>query len=110
MIAAANADGHVNRDEMKVIFGKVNALPLDTDDKAFIFDALHNPPTVAEIAALAVNPEQASEIYLASRLAIDPDHPEERGHLDELARHLDLPRGLVEHLDSQVESKAVNAA
>lgn len=110
MISAANADGHIGREEMKGIFNQVNSLSLEADDKAFVFEALHNPPSIQEIADLAINPEQASEIYLASRLAIEPDHPGERAYLDELARRLDLPPGLVAHLDGQASENEERAA
>ena len=110
MIAAANADGHIGADEMKVIFNQVNTLPLEADDKAFVFDVLHNPPSAGDIADLAINPEQAAEIYLASRIAIDPDDPKERAYLNELAHRLNLPAGLVEHLDGQAAETADHAA
>ncbi len=101
MIAAANADGHICGDERQTIVTHVSALPLEDDEKAFVFDALMSPPTLHEIAGLADGPEQAAELYLASRLAIDPDLPAERAYLDGLARNLALPTELVEALESQ---------
>lgn len=102
MIAAAHADGHIDAAEQKQIFDAANRGDLDADDKAFIFDAMQNPLRPAQIAALAGNQEQAAELYLASRLAIDPDHPEEQAYLQDLARALQLPAQLVQHLDAQV--------
>ncbi len=102
MIAAANADGHIDPDEQRFIFEKVGELPLDAEDKAFVFDALAKPPSLQDIAGLAEGPEQAAELYLASRLAIDPDHPMERAYLEALASRLSLPADLVAHLESQV--------
>ncbi len=101
MIAAANADGHICGDERQTIVTHVSALPLEDDEKAFVFDALMSPPTLHEIAGLADGPEQAAELYLASRLAIEPDLPAERAYLDGLARNLALPTELVEALESQ---------
>jgi len=46
--------------------------------------------------------EQASEVYLVSRVAIDIDHPAERAYLEVLAHRLNLPAELVAHLDHQV--------
>jgi len=104
MIAAANADGHIGPDEQKAIFERVGQLPLDAEDKGFVFDALAEPPSLKDIAGLAQGPEQAAELYLASRLAIDPDHPMEQAYLEALAGRLKLPAELVQHLEGQVEA------
>ena len=101
MIAAANADGHIGPDEQRVIFDQVGQLPLDAEDKAFVFDALAKPPSLQDIADLADGPEQAAELYLASRLAIDPDHPMEQAYLEGLANRLSLPPELVSQLEDQ---------
>ncbi|WP_299392863.1 tellurite resistance TerB family protein [Pelagibius sp.] len=102
MIAAANADGHIDPNEQKSIFERVGELPLDAEEKAFVFDALAEPPSLQDIAGLAQGPEQATELYLASRLAIDPDHPMEQAYLEALASRLSLPADLVAHLEGQV--------
>ena len=102
MISAANADGHVDQDEQKSIFDKVGELPLDAEDKAFVFDVLSKPPSLQDIASLAEGPEQAAELYLASRLAIDPDHPMEQAYLEALASRLSPPAELVQHLEREV--------
>ncbi len=101
MIGAAKADGHICADEQRLIFERVGELPLDAEDKAFVFDSLAKPPSLQDIAALAEGPEQATELYLASRLAIDPDHPAELAYLEALASRLSLPRELVDHLEAQ---------
>jgi uncharacterized membrane protein YebE (DUF533 family) len=49
-------------------------------------------------------PEQAAEIYLASRLTVDPDQPAEREYLDTLALRLQLPAELRAHLEQQAAS------
>lgn len=102
MIGAANADGHIGPDEQQLIFERVGELPLDAEDKGFVFDALSKPPSLQDIADLAEGPEQGAELYLASRLAIDPDHPMEKAYLEALANRLSLPPDLVAHLESQV--------
>jgi uncharacterized membrane protein YebE (DUF533 family) len=102
MIAAANADGHIGAEEQRAIFDQVGQLSLDSEGKAVVFDTLRNPPSLQDIASLASGPEQAAEIYLASRLAIDPDHPAEVAYLEALANRLRLPPELVKQLESQV--------
>ena len=110
MIAAAYADGHVDQAEQQVIFEAVGKLPLGAGDKAAIFDALQNPPELNTIARYADGPEQASELYLVSRLAIDPDHPRERAYLERLSRALALPDGLVEELEREIATAPPVAA
>lgn len=102
MISAANADGNIDRDEQKMIFEQVEKLDLDSEGKSFIFEAMQNPATASQIAALSNGPEQAAQIYLMSRLAINPDHPAEQAYLNQLADGLQLPNELVAHLEQQV--------
>lgn len=101
MIGAAKADGHLDADNQRKVFEQVEKLGLDAQSKGFC-DALTKPVDVNAIGASANGIEQASEIYLVSRLAIDPDHPAERVYLDALAHKLSLPANLVAHLDHQV--------
>ena len=101
MIAAGNADGHLDRHEQEMVFKAMDAMTLDAEDKALVFDIIRNPPGIREIAALADGMEQASELYLASRLAIDPDEPVEQRYLGELAHALDLPPALVAQIEAQ---------
>jgi len=103
MIGAAKADGHIDAEEQDRIFARVNEAGLDPESKAFVFDALAAPVNVSDIAALATTPEQAAEIYLVSRLAIDPDRPAELAYLQALAHRLKLPDDLVAHLNRQIE-------
>jgi len=102
MIGAAKADGHIDAEEQKSIFEQVEKLGLDAESKAFVFDTLTRPVDIGEIAASAQGIEQATELYLVSRLAIDPDHPAERAYLQALGHRLNLPVELIAHLDHQV--------
>ncbi|NKC31198.1 tellurite resistance TerB family protein [Falsiroseomonas selenitidurans] len=104
MIGAARADGHVDAEERARIFAQVERAGLDAEAQAFVFDALDQPIGVTEVAAAARTPEQASELYLVSRLAVDPDHPAERAYLAALAHRLKLAPDLVQHLDRQVDA------
>lgn len=104
MVGAAKADGHVDADEQKMLFEQVEQMGLDAEGKAFVFDALNKPADLDALAKAAATPEQAAEIYLVSRLAIDPDHPAERAYLEALAHRLNLPSDLVAHLNRQAEA------
>lgn len=102
MIGAAKADGHIDAREQTTIFEHVEKLALDAQSKAFVFDALNKPADMAAIAAGVQGVEQASEVYLASRLVADGDHPAERMYMQALAHRLNLPADLVAHLEHQV--------
>ncbi|MDB5369966.1 MAG: hypothetical protein JWP20_1524 [Roseomonas sp.] len=111
MIGAAKADGHIDAEEQRAIFAQVEEAGLDAEAKAFVFDALSQPTDLGAIAASAGTQEQAAELYLATRLAIDVDEPAERAYLDALAHRLKLPPDLVAHLSAQgtaaLEGKAL---
>jgi uncharacterized membrane protein YebE (DUF533 family) len=100
MIAAAKADGHVDADEQQRLFAEVEQRGLDAEAKAFVFDLLSQPVDLGSITNAVVTPEQGAEVYLASRLAINPDVPAERAYLDALATRLKLPADLRASLDS----------
>jgi uncharacterized membrane protein YebE (DUF533 family) len=102
MIGAAKADGHVDQAEQQRIFDAVERMGMDAEAKAFVFDTLNRPADPMAIAAAATTREQAAQIYLASRMAIDPDHPAERAYLDALVQRLALPAELVAQLDRQL--------
>jgi uncharacterized membrane protein YebE (DUF533 family) len=103
MVAAAKADGHVDAVEQQRLFAEVERFGLDAEAKAFVFDLLTQPVDLGGITSAVATPEQGAEVYLASRLAIDPDVPAERAYLDALATRLKLPPGLREQLDAQAE-------
>ena len=85
-------------------------LPLDAADKAAIFEALQNPPDISTIASHANGIEQASELYIVSRSAIDPDHPLERAYLQRLSRALALPDRLVAEIELEIAGATMMAA
>lgn len=101
MIAAAKADGHIDAEEQRRIFKAVDQMELPGEVKAVLFDLLSKELPVEEIASGANGLEQKTELYLASCLAITPDHPAEKIYLEKLALALELPPGLAEHLQSQ---------
>jgi uncharacterized membrane protein YebE (DUF533 family) len=107
MIGAARADGHIDAEERRRIFAQVEEAGLDAEAKAFVFDTLDAPVGVSDVAAAATTPEQASELYLVSRLAVDPDDPAERAYLQALAHRLKLAPELVAHLDRQADTAAI---
>ena len=104
MVAAAKADGHVDADEQNRIFEAIETLDLDNDDKAFLMDELRGPLDVSAVAREATTPELAAEIYVATLLVADEIDPQERAYLNALAAEMNLPAGLPEQLERQVDA------
>jgi uncharacterized membrane protein YebE (DUF533 family) len=100
MIAAAKSDGHIDAQEQGRLFSEVERYGLDSEAKAAVFDLLNQPVDLNAIVSAVATPEQGAEVYLASRLAMDPDLPAERAYLDALAIRLKLPAELRGHLDA----------
>ncbi len=110
MIAATKADGRIDAEEKEAIFKRLEAMPLSSEEKAFVFDELSTPLNVDAVVARATTPERASEIYAASLVAITADTPEERAYLDTLATRLKLDPGLVQEIHRSAEKPAVDIA
>ena len=104
MVGAAKADGHLDAEERRRIFERIETLGLDAEAKAFVFEALEQEVPVAALAAAARTPEQAAELYLAARMAMDPDQAAERAWLEALSHRLALDAALVAHLDRQADA------
>lgn len=103
MISAAKADGHVDAAEQASIFAQMDKMALAAEDKAFVIDEIRNPLDIDAVARSARSPEEAAELYVASLLAVDVDHPAEKAYLDMLAARLQLDPKLVAHLHATVD-------
>ncbi|UHD46637.1 tellurite resistance TerB family protein [Aureimonas altamirensis] len=104
MIAAAKADGSIDSGEEEAIFGKMDGLELDAEEKSLVMDELRRPMPVEDLAAQARTPEAGVEVYLASLMAIDADTPAERDYLQRLASALRLPPDLVAEIHDAHEN------
>ena len=104
MISAAKADGYIDQDEQRRIFDRVGSLDLDAEAKGYLMDQLRSPLDLdGLVRAAGGRPEVALEIYAASLLAIDPDHPAEKAYLQMLAARLGLADALVAELHAAAE-------
>ena len=103
MIAAACADGHMDSAERQRILAQVDNFELAADEKALVFEALESPLSLSALCERVDSPEVASEVYLASLVAIERDRTEARLYLDALAFRLGLPEGLVNQMHQRVE-------
>lgn len=103
MVAAAKCDGHIDAEENARIKAAITEQNLSDEEKGFLLDAFSDEADPVAIANLAKTEAQAAELYVVSRMAIDPDMDVERRYLDRLAGALRLPQALVDHLDTKVE-------
>jgi uncharacterized membrane protein YebE (DUF533 family) len=107
MIAAAASDGLVDAAERARILGALAQAGLSGEETAFLDAELARPLSIEALKAAATGPDQASEIYLASLLAIEADTVAETTHLDRLGRALGLDAALIAHLtQAAAEAKA----
>lgn len=103
MIFAAKADGHIDDIEQKRIFSEVEKMQLSSEHKAIVFDALSQPLDIDSLIRNVNTVESASELYLASLLAINSDNQAEQKYLATLAEKLKLPPELISHLKQQAQ-------
>ena len=98
VIVAAKADGHIDEIEQQRIFKAAEQMDITTEMKGRVFDLLRQQISMEELTKGINAIEQMSEIYLASCIAITPDHTSEQAHLDQLASALELPEDLANEL------------
>lgn len=106
MIAAAKADGTVDATERQKILGKLGEGGLSAEERDFLNQELAGPLDINKVVNSATGPEHAIQLYAASLLAIDPDHPAERAYLDMLAARLGLEAGLKTSIEQAVAGAA----
>jgi uncharacterized membrane protein YebE (DUF533 family) len=102
MISSAKADGHIDAEEQKRIYGQLNQQIEGAEAKAFLMDEMMAPLDMGKLARLATSHERAVEIYAASCMAIDLDHADERAYLDKLSEELKLEPALTEEIEKAV--------
>lgn len=107
MIAAAKADGHIDAEEQRRIFAKLDELDLGMAEKAFVIDELRRPLDIDAVVASAVTPELAMQVYAASFLAMEPDDPAELAYLAMLASRLKLAPDLAAMLETEARKSVV---
>ncbi len=103
MIAAAKADGHIDKKEIAIMKEQIIELKLSDDVAKLLEEEMTKPLDVQEIADFAENQEMAAEIYLVSSIMTDKENSMEKEYLDTLARTMGVPDDLVEHLRAAKE-------
>jgi uncharacterized membrane protein YebE (DUF533 family) len=100
MIAAAKADGQVDAAEHQHIFGQINRLSLNAEEKSFLLEEFSRPLDLEAVVRSANTSELALELYAASRLVIAEASPAESAYLQLLAARLGLQPALVHEVDN----------
>lgn len=104
MIAAAKADGQVDAAESQQILAQVGRANLSADEKAFLLDELAQPLNLDALLAGVRTPQQAAEVYAASRLVIAEASAAEQAYLGLLAARLNLDPQATRELDAAVQA------
>lgn len=91
MIQAAKADGQVDQQETQRVLGKLDAGGNDGEARDFVANEMRRPIDIAGLARDVSSPQEASEVYAASLMAIEVDTQAEQDYMADLARALNLP-------------------
>jgi len=100
MIQAAKADGQVDQQETQRILGKLGDIGNDHEARDFVANEMRRPIDIARLAGDVTTPQEASEVYAASLMAIEVDTQAERDYMADLARALNLPGPVVAQIHS----------
>ena len=95
MVAAGYADGHLSEAERTRIWQKALEDDLPGDALAELQAMLDAPVSVAALATGATDMKTRIEIYTASQLAMDTECDAGVAHLEQLAKAMAMPPGLV---------------
>lgn len=103
MIAAANADGHIDATEQATLLRHVQDLQLPAELADSVKHMIANPLSVDEVIANTHDQTQAGEVYVASRLFIEPNATSlEQAYLEKLVDGLQLQAQHVEALEKSI--------
>jgi uncharacterized membrane protein YebE (DUF533 family) len=93
MIAAAKADGIVDREERAAVLEQLNAAGLSSAERDLLLADFDRPATPEDLARGVRDPMLAAQVYAAAFFAVGDLDPAERAWLDRLgvALKLDAP-------------------
>ncbi|MCY1428522.1 hypothetical protein D9M71_444090 [compost metagenome] len=106
LIAAAKADGRIDKQEEQLIYAEIKRQTSDPQLQQWLDEEVSKPLDAAEVAQSAQDPGMAAEMYLASVMLVDDQQDAERAYLDELAGALQLDPALQTHLEQQARGTA----
>lgn len=106
MVAAAQADGTIDSEEMARIMGEAGKDGVTEAERQIVMQAMTQPPDPAALAFAVPSREVGAQLYAASLLAITLDTPTEQAYLRELADALGLDEPTVRELHAALEAPA----
>lgn len=106
LIAAAKADGRIDKQEEQLIYAEIKRHTDDPQLQQWLDDEVSKPLDAADVAQSAQDPAMAAEMYLASVMLVDDQQDAERAYLDELASALQIDPTLQVHLEQQAKGGA----
>ncbi len=104
MIAAANADGHIDAEEHARITSDISRLNLGAEAAAALEAEIKSPLSAQQLAHGINDPAVAAEVYTLSLGIIDEVSPAEAAYLTSLAAALKLDDGLVAEIKRALAS------
>ncbi len=102
MIAAAKADGEVDQEESRKIFGEMEQAGLTPEEKSFVLSELSKPLDIEDVAKQATSHEIAAQLYTASAIVIGQANDRERDYLSKLAQRMNLDQAFIDELNKQI--------
>ena len=90
MIAAAHADGTLDESEEKAILDRLRGAGLDSEEKMFLLNELHQPKPLSELTNGINDPATAKTMYMLAMATIEMDTEAERIWLDKLGTQLGI--------------------
>ncbi|CAM3855766.1 MULTISPECIES: tellurite resistance TerB family protein [Pseudomonas] len=106
LIAAAKADGRIDKQEETLIYAEIKRHTSDPQLQQWLDEEVSKPLDAAQVAQSAQDPAMAAEMYLASVMLVDDQQDAERAYLDELAGALQIDPTLQVHLEQQAKGVA----
>ncbi len=100
MITAANADGHITKEEKSRITEALETMNVSTEARLFLLDEMMAPKPMREVAKLIQNDVEAGEVYLLSSMVLDKDDAVGKTYLENLAMVLGLTQANIQALEA----------
>ncbi len=102
MVAAAHADGQLDREEEGRILEKLQEQGLDKEEKQYILMQLHTPKPISELTRGVDNPMVAQTMYSLAASTIVVDTEQERQWLDDLAKELGISTAMQQFIEEEL--------
>ena len=106
MIAAANADGQIDGNEMTAIINYLEEAGMTGEERDFIEKELASPKSIDSILPQVEGEELANQVYAVSLVAIELDTKAERAYLRYLQTRLGISDQIARELHGQFEVPA----